>query len=84
MAQLLGKQECGRKPGLSRIRTGEIGQAGLAHDAMSSGSLLGGIGVLGDAMWGRMWPRVEAADGSQEVAPVCFGPIFPKVGSVKL
>ena len=84
MAQLLGKQERGRKPGLSRIRTGEMGQAGLAHDAMSSGSLWGGNGVLGDDVWGRIQPRVKAADSSQEVAGAWFGPVLPKVASVKL
>lgn len=78
MAQLLGKQEYGRKPGLSRIRPGEMGQAGLAPDAVSSGSLLGGIGVLRDAIWGRMRPRVKAADNSQEVARAWFGLMLPR------
>lgn len=53
---LLGKQEHGRVPGLSGIRTGEMGQPGLAHDGMSSGPLWGGIGILGDAIWGGMRP----------------------------
>lgn len=72
-----------QKPGLSGIRTGEMGQAGLAHDEMSSGSLSGGVSVQEDAIWGGMQPRAEAADGYRRAAVAWFGPVLPKVGSVK-
>lgn len=60
-----------------------MGQAGLAHDGMSSGSLSEGISVQEDAIWGGMQPRVEAADSYHKVAVAWFGPVLPKVGSVK-
>lgn len=52
MAQLPGKLEGGKPPGLTETRTGEMGQAGLTHHGMSSGSLWGGICVQGEATWG--------------------------------
>lgn len=52
MAQLPGQLGGGRKPGLSGIRSGEMGQVGLTHDGMSSGSLSGGISVRGGVIGG--------------------------------